>query len=173
MINGAHVIIYSRDAEADKAFLKDVLKFTFVDAGRGWLIFRLPPAELAVHPSDENDLRELYLMTDDLDAEIAALKKAGANCATVSQQGWGRSTRVGLLRRSIRALSATPRQTTVTVSCALPRSAQIHGSPACQHPNKRRAGCSATTQRAFPIRSGPACAARGSSGRPALPVQTS
>ena len=53
MINGAHMVIYSRNAEADKAFIKDVLKFTYVDAHEGWLIFKLPPAEVAVHPSDQ------------------------------------------------------------------------------------------------------------------------
>ena len=96
MINGGHVIIYSRDAEADKAFIRNVLKFTYVDVHDGWLIFKLPPAELAVHPSDENDMHELYLMTDDLDVEIRALQKAGAHCETVAQQRWGRSTRIKL-----------------------------------------------------------------------------
>jgi catechol 2,3-dioxygenase-like lactoylglutathione lyase family enzyme len=96
MINGGHVIIYSKDAEADKAFFKDVLKFNYVDAHKGWLIFKLPPSEVAVHPSDENDMHELYLMTDDLDAEIRSLKKARVNCEAVSQQSWGRSTRVSL-----------------------------------------------------------------------------
>jgi catechol 2,3-dioxygenase-like lactoylglutathione lyase family enzyme len=96
MINGAHVIIYSRDAAADRAFFKDVLQFKYVDAHDGWLIFKLPPAETAVHPSDENDLHELYLMTDDLDLEIRALKKTGVSCAPVSQQAWGRVTRVQL-----------------------------------------------------------------------------
>jgi hypothetical protein len=96
MINGAHVIIYSRDAAADKAFIRDVLKFKHVDVGRGWLIFKLPPAELAVHPSDEDDMHEFYLMTDDLDGEIKALQKAGVGCEAVSQQRWGLSTRVSL-----------------------------------------------------------------------------
>ena len=96
MINGGHVIIYSKDAEADKTFIKDVLKFPYVDANRGWLIFKLPPAEIAVHPSDENDMHELYLMTDDLDLEISNLNKAGVSCDAVSQQGWGRSTRIHL-----------------------------------------------------------------------------
>ncbi|HEY5337586.1 MAG TPA: hypothetical protein VIJ85_05240, partial [Rhizomicrobium sp.] len=73
MINGAHMIVYSKDAEADKAFIRDVLKFQHVDVGHGWLIFGLPPSELAVHPSDENNVQEFYLMTDDLDAEMAAL----------------------------------------------------------------------------------------------------
>src|SRR5271156_3785979 len=90
MINGAHVIIYSKDAEADKAFIKNVLKFKYVDVHQGWVIFALPPAEVAVHPSDENDMHEFYLMTDDLDGEIAALKKAGVACEEPSQQSWGR-----------------------------------------------------------------------------------
>ena len=82
MINGAHIIIYSKDAEADKSFIKNVLKFQYVDVNRGWLIFKLPPSEVAVHPSDENDLHELYLMTDDLpkaEARVAALGKACAS----------------------------------------------------------------------------------------------
>ncbi|HEY1631594.1 MAG TPA: hypothetical protein VGF56_09770 [Rhizomicrobium sp.] len=96
MINGAHVIIYSKDAEADKAFLKNVLKFDHVDVGHGWLIFALPKAEAAVHPSDENDMHELYLMTGDLDAEMAALKKSGVACEPPTMQGWGRLTRLKL-----------------------------------------------------------------------------
>jgi catechol 2,3-dioxygenase-like lactoylglutathione lyase family enzyme len=96
MIDGAHIIIYSKDAEADKAFIKDVLKFKYVDAHKGWLIFKLPPSEVAVHPSDENDMHELYLTTNDLDLEIADLKKAGVACAEPSQQSWGRLTRIQL-----------------------------------------------------------------------------
>jgi hypothetical protein len=96
MINGAHIIVYSRDAEADKAFLKNVLKFQYVDVYKGWLIFKLPPSEVAVHPSDENDMHEFYLMTDDLDAEMTALKKVGTACEEVSQQSWGRLTRIKL-----------------------------------------------------------------------------
>ena len=96
MVNGAHVILYSKDAAADRAFIKNVLKFPFVDVNNGWLIFKLPPAEVAVHPSDENDLHEFYLMTDDLDLEIRSLNKAGVTCDAVSQQGWGRSTRIQL-----------------------------------------------------------------------------
>lgn len=96
MINGGHIIVYSTNAEADRAFIKDVLKFSYVDVNNGWLIFKLPPTELAVHPSDENDMHELYLITDDLDLEIRALKKAGVKCDDVSQQSWGRSTRISL-----------------------------------------------------------------------------
>jgi len=96
MINGAHVILYSTDADRDKAFFRDVLKFGHVDVGHGWLIFKLPPAEMAVHPSDQNDLHELYLMCDDLDAEMARLKQTGVACQEPQMQGWGRLTRVKL-----------------------------------------------------------------------------
>jgi hypothetical protein len=96
MIIGAHVIIYSKNADADKDFIKNVLRFGYVDAHKGWLIFKLPPSEVAVHPSDENDMHEFYLMTDDLDAEITALKNAAAGCEAVAQQNWGRSTRINL-----------------------------------------------------------------------------
>ena len=96
MITGAHAIVYSRDGEADRAFLRDVLGFPFVDSGGGWLIFRLPPAEVAVHPSDENDVHELYLMTDDVEALVASLRSRGFETTPISQQGWGRLTHVTL-----------------------------------------------------------------------------
>lgn len=96
MINGAHIVLYSKNADADRAFLRDVLKFSHIDAHGGWLIFKLPPAEAAVHPSDENDMHELFLMTDDLELEIRALQKAGVKLEPVAQQGWGRSTRIRL-----------------------------------------------------------------------------
>jgi hypothetical protein len=96
MFNGAHVIIYSKDAEADKEFIKTVLKFKYVDVHQGWLIFKLPPSEIAVHPSDENDKHEFYLMTDDLDLEMASLQEAGTRCEAVTQQNWGRMTRIKL-----------------------------------------------------------------------------
>jgi hypothetical protein len=96
MINGGQVTIYSKDAEADRALIRNVLKFKHVAVHGGWLIFKLPPSELAVHPSDENDLLEFYLITDDLDLEIRALKRAGVHCDSVSQQSWGRSTRIQL-----------------------------------------------------------------------------
>lgn len=96
MINGGHVILYSKNAEADRTFVKNVLKFKYVDVNQGWLIFKLPPAEIAIHPSDENDMHEFYLMTDDLDLEMESLKKAGASCEAVTQQRWGRVTRIKL-----------------------------------------------------------------------------
>jgi catechol 2,3-dioxygenase-like lactoylglutathione lyase family enzyme len=96
MINGAHVILYSKDAEADRAFLKDVLGFGHVDAGHGWLIFALPPSEIAVHPDEASESHELYLMTDDVEKEIARLATAGVACEEVSDQRWGRLTYIGL-----------------------------------------------------------------------------
>ncbi len=96
MITGAHAIIYSTDADADRAFLRDVLGFAHVDAGDGWLIFRLPPAEIAVHPSTESGAHELYLMTDDVEALVASLEARGVAATPVSEQGWGLLTRVNL-----------------------------------------------------------------------------
>jgi len=89
MINGTHVILYSTDAEADRAFIRDKLQFTHVDAGDGWLIFQLPPAEVAIHPGGEPK-HELYLMCDDIEATLADLQKAGVEISQpVSDQGWG------------------------------------------------------------------------------------
>ena len=96
MINGAHVVLYSKDAEADRAFFRDVLKFPSVDAGHGWLIFALPPSEAAFHDSDKNDRHELYLMCDDLAAEIAALGAKGVRCSEVHKERWGSITRIQL-----------------------------------------------------------------------------
>src|SRR4051812_36010811 len=96
MIIGGHVVIHSKDAEADRALFRNVLKFPYVDAHGGWLIFKLPPSEAAFHPSDENDMHELFLMTDDLDGEMKALKKAGVACEEPSQQSWGRMTKLTL-----------------------------------------------------------------------------
>ena len=96
MIFGAHVIVYSKDGEADRQFLRDVLGFSSVDAGHGWLIFALPPAELAVHLAEENGKHELYLMCDDLQAEIAALAAKGVQCSEVHNERWGSITKIGL-----------------------------------------------------------------------------
>jgi catechol 2,3-dioxygenase-like lactoylglutathione lyase family enzyme len=96
MITGAHVILYSKDADADRAFFRDVLQFKSVDAGHGWLIFALPPAEAAMHPAGEDARHELYLMCDDLEAEIAALKAKGVACAKVENARWGFVTRIAL-----------------------------------------------------------------------------
>jgi len=96
MIFGAHIIVYSKDAEADRAFLRDVLGFSSVDAGRGWLIFALPPAEAAVHPAEENGRHELYLLCDDLKSEMSALAAKGVQCSEVHEERWGSITRIKL-----------------------------------------------------------------------------
>jgi catechol 2,3-dioxygenase-like lactoylglutathione lyase family enzyme len=95
-ITGAHAVIYSTDADADRAFFRDVLGFEHADAGGGWLIFRLPPAELAVHPANDNDAHELYLMCDDVRAMVAELETRGVRCTPVEQQSWGSLTRISL-----------------------------------------------------------------------------
>jgi catechol 2,3-dioxygenase-like lactoylglutathione lyase family enzyme len=96
MIFGAHVIVYSKNAEADRDFLRDVLGLAHVDAGHGWLIFALPPGEVAVHPAEDNGRHELYLMCDDLAAEIAALGAKGVRCSEVHKERWGSITRIQL-----------------------------------------------------------------------------
>jgi hypothetical protein len=96
MITGAHSIIYSKDAEADRAFFRDVLKFPSVDVGGGWLIFGLPPSEVAVHPDEENDVHEFYLICDDVDSFIAEMRRHGRECSEVHDMPWGRLTNVTL-----------------------------------------------------------------------------
>ena len=97
MINGAHVIVYSRDAEADRAFVRDVLGFDAVDAGGGWLIFKLPPAELAVHPAATGGTHELYLMCDDVRATVDELTALGVEFVRdVSDEGFGLLTAIRL-----------------------------------------------------------------------------
>lgn len=96
MFSGAHIVLYSRDAEADKAFFRDVLEFDNVDAGSGRLIFKLPPAETQFHPSDENDRHELFLMCDDVEAMITRLTGKGVACEPIVNPGWGKLTRISL-----------------------------------------------------------------------------
>lgn len=97
MINGSHVIVFSRDAEADRAFFADVLGQPHVDAGEGWLIFKLPPAEVAMHPADRAVGHELYFMCDDLEATIVDLEAKGVEFTQgVSEERWGRITRLRL-----------------------------------------------------------------------------
>ena len=96
MISGAHVIVYSRDPEADRKFFRDVLKFSSVDAGHGWLIFALPPAEVAFHPAEKNNIHELYFMCDDLKKAMATLEKNKVRCGPVTEQPWGNLTEITL-----------------------------------------------------------------------------
>src|SRR4051812_30004051 len=96
MIFGAHVIVYSKDAEADRAFFGDVLGFPSVDAGHGWLIFALPPAEAAFHPGEANDVCGLYLMCDDLQGDMIALGKKDVVFSEVLEARWGSITKIRL-----------------------------------------------------------------------------
>jgi catechol 2,3-dioxygenase-like lactoylglutathione lyase family enzyme len=96
MISGAHVMIFTRDEDADRAFLRDVLEIPCIDSGGGWLIFRLPPAELGVHGHEKNDVHQLYLICDDLDATIARLGDKGVTCGEVTTASWGRASSVPL-----------------------------------------------------------------------------
>ncbi|HEU4391902.1 MAG TPA: extradiol dioxygenase [Blastocatellia bacterium] len=96
MIVGAHSIIYSSDADADRAFLRDVLKLPHVDVGEGWLIFGLPPAEVAMHPSDENNVHEFYLMCDNVSRFIAEMQKHSIVCSPAQNLSWGVLTQVTL-----------------------------------------------------------------------------
>ncbi len=90
MITGVHAVVFSQEAEKVRTFFRDVLRLSSVDAGAGWLIFAMPPAELAVHPADESGHHELYLMCDNIDATLAELKGKGVEVAAdVSDQGWG------------------------------------------------------------------------------------
>lgn len=95
MITGVHAIIYSDKADAVRALFRDVLGYRSVDAGRGWLIFALPPAEVAIHPTDGDGKHELYLMCDDLDQTLADLREKGvATIGPIHEERWGRSTSI-------------------------------------------------------------------------------
>lgn len=96
MITGGHVVIYSKDAEADRAFFRDVLEFPCVDAGDGWLIFALPPSEIACHPYEKNDEHQFFFTCDDVEATIQQLSKRGVECGPVADQGWGLLTSLRL-----------------------------------------------------------------------------
>ncbi len=89
MITGIHTIIYSKNAEADKAFFRDILKLPNVDVGDGWLIFELPPSELSIHPSTNNDLREIYLLCEEITDFVQQMKKHEIACSEIQDQGWG------------------------------------------------------------------------------------
>ena len=89
MFNGAHFVIYSKDAVADREFLLNVVGLTSVDAGDGWLIFALPPSEVAVHPHSSSSAHEIYFMCDDIEAARGELSSKGAECSETVDEGWG------------------------------------------------------------------------------------
>lgn len=89
MITGAHSIIFSTNPEADRAFLRDILKFPYVDVGHGWLIFALPPSEVAVHPGENNNVHQFYLLCDDIEALVEELKSKNVPCTPLQKENWG------------------------------------------------------------------------------------
>jgi hypothetical protein len=96
MIFGAHAIVYSKDPSADRAFFRDVLGFSSVDAGHDWLIFALPPAEMAIHPAEDHAGHELYFMSDDLNADLTAFADKNVRCSEVEEARWGSVTKIQL-----------------------------------------------------------------------------
>jgi catechol 2,3-dioxygenase-like lactoylglutathione lyase family enzyme len=96
MVFGSHMVLYSSDADADRDFFRDVLGFRSVDAGHGWLIFALPPAELAFHPAETSGAAEFYLTCDDLQAEMRDLAAKGVACSEVEEARWGSVTKITL-----------------------------------------------------------------------------
>jgi hypothetical protein len=96
MITGAHTILYSASPAADRVFLRDVLGLPHVDVGEGWLIFGLPPSEVAVHPSEKNDVHELYLLCENVQDFIEKMAERGISCAEVRNAGWGLLTQITL-----------------------------------------------------------------------------
>jgi hypothetical protein len=96
MIIGAHTILFSTNPEADRAFFRDVLHLTHVDAGEGWLIFGVPQAEMAVHPAEIGGKQELYLLCDDIETFIQEMAEANIICTPVQTQTWGLLTEITL-----------------------------------------------------------------------------
>jgi predicted enzyme related to lactoylglutathione lyase len=90
LINGTHIVVYSKDAEADRVFFRDALKLSSVDAGHGWLIFEMPPTETAFHDSENNGKHELYFMCDDIEATLKDLQSKNVEVSEVNEQRWGR-----------------------------------------------------------------------------------
>jgi catechol 2,3-dioxygenase-like lactoylglutathione lyase family enzyme len=94
MLIGVHVVIYTKDAEADRAFFQNILGFRSVDAGHGWMIFGVPAAEVAFHPHDQNNKHEMFFICDDLKTEVAALEKRGVRFGEISEERWGSRTKL-------------------------------------------------------------------------------
>ena len=154
MIIGAHSIIYSTDPEEDRAFLRDVLGLPHVDVGEGWLIFGLPPAEVAVHPSEKNDVHEFYLMCNDVEAFVAQVREHGIVCGPVQSMGWGLLTevtlpgggRLGVYQprharpKPMRAAKARARSRSAAKKAAKKKAAKKPARPKTKKAPKKRSG---------------------------------
>ncbi len=171
MINGAHVIIQSKDPDADRAFFQEVLGLPHVDVGGGWLIFALPPSEVAVHPSEKNNVQEFYLMCEDVNALVTALTDDAIVCGPIEDQGWGLLTSITLpgggtlgvyeprhARPSGAAMSATPARAAAPKKVAAKKAAPKKAAPKKAAP-KKAAPKKAAPKKAVPKKAVPKKAA--------------
>ena len=139
MIIGAHSVIYSRNPEADRAFLRDVMRLSNVDVGGGWLIFGLPPSEVAVHPGAEDGAHEFYFMCEDVAAFVAEMARRGIACDAPQDQGWGILTQLTLPGGG-KVGVYQPRH-------ARPKPMSVPGAKSAQPKPKRTAAAKPTTKR--------------------------
>lgn len=145
VISGAHVIVYSSDAEADRAFLRDILRFTHVDVGGGWLIFGLPPSEIAVHPTDGSGSHELYLMCDDIEQFCAEMERHGIAASPPSNQGWGVLTHLALPGGGkLGVYQPRHERPAAATSSAAPAKAASRSKPAARKPRGKPARAAAS-----------------------------
>jgi hypothetical protein len=173
MISGVHTIIYSKQPDADRAFLRDVLGLPHVDVGDGWLIFGLPPSEVAIHPGEQNGGHELYLMCDDVEKFIAGMSRHGISCTAAQNLGWGLRTQLSLpgggtlgvyQPRHARPKSASPARPSAKAS----PSRKVKASPSRKAaPASSRNMASASSRRAAPGSSRKAAPASASQAKPA------
>lgn len=148
MINGAHVILYSQQADQDREFLRDVLGLPHVDVGGGWLIFGLPPSEVAVHPAEGGGSHELYLMCEDVEAFVAAIEARGLECAPVQNQGWGLVTAVTLPGGSKLGVYQPRHARPEAPQAATPRAKQAAKKKAAKKKASKKKGSASGTKRA-------------------------
>ena len=142
-IIGLHALMYAKNDEATRRFLRDVLGFRGVDAGQGWLIFAMPPAELGVHPVDGEEYHELYLMCDDITATIAQLEKKGVATTPVQDRGWGLVTQISMpgggalgMYQPRHAMAIRPRQARGRAKARRPVRRRTHSQPPARRKNK-------------------------------------
>ncbi|HYK98858.1 MAG TPA: hypothetical protein VEU77_10755 [Candidatus Acidoferrales bacterium] len=138
LVDGAHVVLYSTDAEADRAFLRDALGLSGIDVGGGWLTFALPPSEVAVHPSERNDQHELFFLCADIKTFLSEMKKRRVACAPMQTERWGYLTKITLPGggkigvyepRHERASKPAPRRVSAATSAARSRTPRRASQP--------------------------------------------
>jgi catechol 2,3-dioxygenase-like lactoylglutathione lyase family enzyme len=127
MLTGAHLVIYSKDADADRAFFRDILRFRSVDAGHDWLIFALPAAEVAFHPDAQNNKHEIYFTCNDLKTQMSDLKKKGVRLGDISEERWGTRTTISLPGGGVIGLYEPKHPVTFTNTSKVPRPTKQKG----------------------------------------------